>query len=385
MGFLGVKDAGNAPQVQVRLVGKPEWEGLAVQTKKLLVTAAKLTVSAVLLAYLAYRASGDEQFRALIEGPKNWPILLLALPICLAAVTATIFRWHFLIWAIDLKFTMRQTLRAGFLAYLANLLPLGLVAGDSLKAVMLIHNNPRRKTEAVAAVLIDRTLGLYALLLLAAVSSLFLPAEQLARLSESDRLLITRMCWGIQGASLASTVGLIVMLSPGVTQSRLWDRLEHAPLVGGVLHKLVGAMRAYRRRVDLLLAVIGISLCIHLLYVLAVIVMTVSIGIAPEYRPAPSSILVIVPPTMAAGAFPIGIYEVAVTVLFGAVSPAGAPKNMGLLIALAYRLIQISIASIGVAYWLAGRSEVRALVHEAEETHPEQALSGDKPSAAAIT
>jgi hypothetical protein len=334
------------------------------------------------LGYLAYRASGDEHFQSLLERPKNWPILLLALPICLAAVTATIFRWHFLIWAIDLRFSLRESLRAGFLAYLANLLPLGLVAGDSLKAVMLIHRNPRRKTEAVASVLVDRTLGLYALLLLAAVSSLFLPAEQLARLSEGDQLLVTRMCWVIQGASLVSTVGLIVLLIPGVTHSRLWDLLEHTPVVGGVLHKLVGAMRAYRRRVDLLLAGIGISLCIHLLYVLAIIVMTVSIGIAPEHRPAPSSILVIVPPTMAAGAFPIGIYEVAVTVLFGAVSPAGAPKNMGLLIALAYRLIQIAIASIGVGYWLAGRSEVRELMHEAEETPPEKVLANPNEAAA---
>jgi len=353
------------------------------RSKKLVSTLGKLGLSAVLVGYLAMKAAGDKQFAELIQGPKNWPLLVLALPICLAAVTATILRWHFLIWAIDLKFTLRQTLRAGFLGYLANLLPLGLVAGDSLKAVMLIHSNPRRKTEAVAAVLLDRTLGLYALLLLAAVASLFLPADQLTRLGEGDRLFITRLCWCVQAASLASTVGLVVMLIPGVTHSRLWDRLEHAPLIGGVLHKLVGAMRAYRRRVDLMLAAIGISLGIHLLYVLSVIVMTASIGIAPEHRPAWSSILVIVPPTMAAGAFPIGIYEVTITLLFGAVSPVGAPKNMGLLIALAYRLIQILIASIGVAYWLAGRSEVRELMHEAKELQPERALDAKEPSAAA--
>src|SRR5205823_12211888 len=101
--------------------------------------------------------------------------------ICLLAVTITILRWHLLVHALGLSFTVRETLRAGFLGYLANLLPFGLVAGDSLKAVMLIHRNPRRKTEAVAAVLVDRVLGLYALLLLAAVASLLMPAEQLIR------------------------------------------------------------------------------------------------------------------------------------------------------------------------------------------------------------
>jgi hypothetical protein len=53
------------------------------------------------------------------------------------------------------------------------------------------------------------------------------------------------------------------MLIPAVTQSRLWDLLEHTPLVGPILHKLVAAMRAYRRRVDLLLAAIGVSLVVH--------------------------------------------------------------------------------------------------------------------------
>ncbi|HZL87555.1 MAG TPA: lysylphosphatidylglycerol synthase transmembrane domain-containing protein [Pirellulaceae bacterium] len=351
----------------------------AGQLKQFLITAAKLGVSAVLIAYLAWRASGDDQFQSLLERPKDWSVLVLALPICLLAVTATILRWHFLIWALGLKFTVRETLRAGFLAYLANLLPLGLVAGDSLKAVMLIHRNPRRKTEAVAAVLVDRVLGLFALLLLAAIASLFLPAEQIARLAPRDQLFVQRLCWVVQGTSLLSTLGLVVMLIPAVTRSGLWDKLEHAPLVGRVLHKLVGAMRAYRQRVDLLLAAIGLSLVIHTLYVSAICLMSMSIGIPPDQQPAWGSIFVIVPPSMIAGALPIGVYEITITLLFQAISPPSAPQNMGLLIALAYRLIQISIATIGVGYWLAGRSEVRELMHEAEEQPPEAALNGDDP------
>src|SRR5205823_14676338 len=99
----------------------------------------------------------------------------------LIAVTITILRWNLLIGALGLSFSVRETLRAGFLGYLANLMPFGLVAGDSLKAVMLIHRNPGRKTEAVATVIVDRVLGLFALLLLAAVASLLMPAEQLIR------------------------------------------------------------------------------------------------------------------------------------------------------------------------------------------------------------
>jgi hypothetical protein len=344
--------------------------------KKIAATVVKLALSVALIGYLGYRAANDPQFGELIAGPKNWPLLALTLPLCLLAVTITILRWHLLIGALGLSFTLRETLRAGFLGYMFSLLPFGLVAGDSLKAVMLIHRNPRRKTEAVACLFIDRVLGLYALLLLAAIGSTFLPAEQLARLSTEDRAVIQRLAWCVQVISLVSSIGLAVMLIPAVTHSKLWDLLEHTPVVGRMLHKLVGAMRTYRRRLDLLVVAIGVSLIVHLLYVAAIAVMSRGIGIAPEHRPSISSIFVIVPPSMIAGALPIGFYEVAITLLFRAASPAGAPKSMGLIIALGYRIIQILIATIGVAYWLAGRREVEELMHEAEEQPPEAALEG---------
>jgi hypothetical protein len=344
-----------------------------VQTRKVIATFGKLAVSALLIGYLFSRARADKHFGELISGPKDWPLLLCALPICLFAVTITILRWNLLVRAIGLSFTVQQTLRAGFLGYLANLLPFGLVAGDSLKAVMLIHSNPRRKTEAVASVLVDRVLGLYALLLLAAVASLLLPAEQLSSLGATEIASIMRLCWCVQAAALGSSAFLVVMLIPAVTKSRLWDRLEHAPVVGAILHKLVIAMRTYRSRLDLLAVAVGVSFIVHLSYIGAIMLMTVSIGIPPEHRPPLASIFVIVPPSMIAGALPIGFYEVAITLLFRAFSPPEAPQTMGLLIALGYRLIQISIATIGLGYWLAGRREVEELMHEAEDLPPESA------------
>jgi hypothetical protein len=173
------------------------------------------------------------------------------------------------------------------------------------------------------------------------------------------------------------------MLVPAVTHSKLWDLLEQTPVMGPVLHKLVGAMRAYRRRVDLLVAAIGVSFVVHLSYSTAILLMTGSIGMEPAQRPSPASIFVIVPPSMIAGALPIGSLEVALTLLFRAASPPGAPPNMGLLIALAYRLIQISIATIGVGYGIAGRQKVRELIHEAEELPPTAVLN-DEPASASM-
>ena len=340
--------------------------------KRVLSTIAKIAVSLVLLGYLAVQAAYDEDFKALAAGPKNWPVLLLGLPICLTAVTLTILRWEMLIRTLGLRFSLRDALRAGFLGYLVNLLPFGLVGGDSLKAVMLINREPQRKTEAIATVLVDRVIGLYALLLLAAGASLFLPAEQVARLAEADRLLIERLSRVIQSCSLVSSVGLVMLLIPGVTRSRLWDLLEHTPLMGGILHKLVGAMRNYRQRLDRLLLAVVMSLGVHLCYVVLIITLTIGIGVRPSERPAIGSQFVIVPPAMIAGALPIGSLEIVLNVLYRAITPPGAPQNIGFLLALAYRVVQISIAMIGVGYWLTSRGEVKELIHEAEVTPSEQ-------------
>ena len=81
---------------------------------------------------------------------------------------------------------------------------------------------------------------------------------------------------------------------------------------------------------------------------------------------------------MIAGALPIGAYELTLNLLFRSISPAGAPENAGLLIALAYRIIQICIASIGVGYWLTSRSEVSEVMHEAQDAPTEALEAGQQ-------
>ena len=187
----------------------------------------------------------------------------------------------------------------------------------------------------------------------------------------------------IQFAAATAGVGMIVMLIPAVTNSRWWDLLEHTPLLGRILHKLVGAMRAYRQRVDLILAAVVVSILVHTSYIGAFALMTRSIGIPADAQPAVSSMFVIVPPSMVAGALPIGTLEVVFTLLFRAASPPTAAPATGLLIALIYRLLQISIASIGALQWIAGRGEVQALMHEAEDLPPPE-IGGHNGEPAAL-
>lgn len=338
--------------------------------KHFLSIAVKVAISAALLGYLGYRAWNDKSFLPLVTGPKDWLVLAGAVPIGLAAVTLTILRWHMLVRALGMQFPLSEALRAGFLGYLFNLLPLGLVGGDSVKAVMLIQHQPRRKTEAVATVLVDRVIGLYALLVLSAIATLFLPLDQLTALAAAERAMVERLCRVVQILSLVGSVGLVVMLIPGVVHSPLWDILEHTPFIGPVLHKLVEAMRTFRRNTGTLALAVVMSLAVHTLYVSLIVVLAIGLKVAPEHRPSLGMHFVIVPLSMMSGALPIGAFEITLNLLYRSVAPLGAPPNLGFLLALGYRVVQILIATIGLGYWLAGRGEVREVMLEAEEQPP---------------
>ncbi len=331
--------------------------------KKFVPIIAKIGISVALLGFLGWRASQDKKLPELIDGPKDWGMLGLALLAVLVAVLITILRWHLLLRTLGLQFTLRESIRAGFMGYLFNLSPVGLAGADAVKAGFLIHRNPSRKTEAIASVIIDRVIGLYALLVVAGGAAFLQDFDSLPFRSNLDRDRTILLCRVAQYLGVGSTIAFGLMLIPGATTLQLWDRLEQVPGVGPVLKKLVAAMRTYRQSSGRLLIAVVMSFAVHSLYVSMVFL--AGRGLCSP-QPALARHFVFVPISMVAGALPIGAFEATLDVLYYVFSPKGVPNSQGLLIALTYRVLQISVATIGVFYYLAGRQEVREVLEEAE-------------------
>ncbi len=351
------------------------------QLKKFVATFAKIGVSVALLGYLGWQAANATRLAPtpddpnhkiyilpeLLAGPKDWGMLALALLAVLAAVMITILRWHMLLRTLGLQFTAQESLRAGFVGYLFNLLPLGLAGADAVKAGFLIHRNPSRKTEAIATVVIDRIIGLYALLVMAGVAALQLDVSQLSfrpETAERDRAATMLFCSVAQYVALGSTIAFGIMLIPGVTELKLWDKLEHLPGVGLVFKKLVAAMRTYRQSTPRVLLAIAMSFCVHTLYVS--MVFFAGRGLCSP-QPALATHFAFVPISMVAGALPIGAFEATLNGLYYVFSPENTPAIQGFLIALTYRVLQISVATIGVFYYFTGRQEVKQVMAEQAE------------------
>lgn len=326
-----------------------------------LVKLLKLAVSLAIIAYLVYSAQRDELFWSLAHQPKHWGLLAAALAVGSAAVFITFLRWYLLVRAVELPFTIRDALRLGALGYLFNFISLGSVGGDLFKAIFIAREQPGRRAEAVATVVIDRLVGLYALFLLA--SAFIVGFGQL----RSPVREIQVICQATLLATALGSAAAFMLLVPGFTGGRVSDYLCRRKRIGPYVRKLLGAIRWYRSKPGVLAATIAISLFTHAALVLCIYL--VARGL-PGASPDLADHFLIVPLAMVASALPLplnglGAFEAVIDFLY-LHCPTAITTHKGLLVALGYRVITIVVAFFSMAFYVGHRREVEEAVHQAE-------------------
>ena len=339
--------------------------------KKIAAVFLKYGLSVGLIAYLVWDLSSRDAFGKLQEHlttsdpehPKNWTIFALGWLAAFTGISINIFRWRMLARTLGLQLSLREGLRVGYVSnFVAQLgFGLGIVGGDAVRVVFLAKTNPTRKTEGAATVVVDRALGLLSLLVLAAISSFFLPLGE-----GKDFNTLREIFWSVRIAGLVAVIGCGVVLIPGFTHSSLWDQLSHVPKIGGILEKLVNAVRIYRTRLDALLLALGLSLLSQTCAVTSLYFVAKGLGL-----PHPSFGLhfVVGPIAMISGALPIGAFEVTLCLLYRATQPGLNGEEI--LVAIAYRVIVILIALVGLVVYLATRAESAALLEDIQKSEGE--------------
>ena len=199
--------------------------------KKALLIVFKIGLPIAILVYLFWDASKNNAFETLRLQSKNWPLLGLALASCATAVVITLVRWYYLVRALDIPFTLKEAMRFGFLGYLFNLAPMGIVGGDLLKAYMLARHHPSEKTAAVATVFVDRIIGLYTLFVVASVAIL------LTGFASMGNEWIRWICQFTHWITIVGTVAMVALLMPDLSNGGSTRLLAKTPLIGGVPRK----------------------------------------------------------------------------------------------------------------------------------------------------
>jgi uncharacterized membrane protein YbhN (UPF0104 family) len=114
------------------------------------------------------------------------------------------------------------------------------------------------------------------------------------------------------------------------------------------------------------------SVAVHLLFAMAIYLTAHGLGVTElpldtAFAIGPTSSIASTVP------LPAGPLEGALVFFF--TESLGIPKGRGLVVALVFRLINISIAVVGFAYYLGSRREVAEVIHEAEQDEPTDCVS----------
>ncbi|HEY7155148.1 MAG TPA: lysylphosphatidylglycerol synthase transmembrane domain-containing protein [Gemmataceae bacterium] len=203
-----------------------------------------------------------------LEGqPINTGYLLAAALIYAVAALLTFFRWYLLVRAVELPFRVFDALRLGLIGLFFNAFLPGSVGGDIIKAAFLAREQDRR-TVAVATVIMDRVIALWALIWFVALvgGGFWLTGQLEGPAAPRSKMVVTGAAVIV---AVSVTVWLLLGLLPSWRAERFALRLERLPRVGGSAAEFWRAVWMYRCKQAAVAAVLGLSWVGHVGFVLA--------------------------------------------------------------------------------------------------------------------
>lgn len=306
--------------------------------------------------------------KAALERPVRGGALLLAAACCTCWLPLIFYRWYVLVRAQDLPFTLLNAWRLGLVGFYFNTFLPGSIGGDIIKAAFLARGQSRR-TVAVATVIIDRAIGLWALFWLVALLGTLFWVLGNEPLHASAKL---QIIWISALATVGVTMVLWLLLGlvPDRKAERFARKLHAIPKVGVSAAEFWRAIHMYRRKGAAVAAAIGLSLMAQSGMVLT---FYLAAQVFSEQVPTLAEHFLIVPIGLVVQAlFPapggVGGGEFGFGKLYQLV---GRPEASGVLGSLAQRVIFWGLGLVGYLVYLRMRPALAPAVAQAEEESPE--------------
>lgn len=226
--------------------------------RRLLTFIVKLGLAALLVGWLLRSDRLDVTLlREIALGTKTIALVLAGVASVFAGLVLLALRLRALVRVQDLELSRGRAFGLTMIgAFFGSVLP-GLVSGDAVKALYLCGDVAQARTRMVAAVLIDRILGLF---------SLFLLGSLALAIAIAAHLLPT-------GAQVLYVAPLVVLAMAGGLALIDWRALD--PLITrlpGPLNRMIAAIRQYLGRPRLLGGAILLSLANHALVIVTYLI-----------------------------------------------------------------------------------------------------------------
>jgi uncharacterized protein (TIRG00374 family) len=193
--------------------------------------------------------------------PFNVGPLVWAAVIWVVALFITFVRWWILVRAQGMSFSLYNAFRLGLVSYFFNTFLPGSVGGDILKAVAVAREQTRR-TVAVATVVIDRILGLWALAwLVALLGGIFWATDNPYLVNNESLKTIVRATTAI--VVLSAVAWSLLGLQTEQKAEAIAQWLGRVPKAGGSLGEAWRACSLYRRQPGVVAIALGMTLVAH--------------------------------------------------------------------------------------------------------------------------
>jgi uncharacterized protein (TIRG00374 family) len=247
--------------------------------RSILITLCKYGLAFGLLAFVIWQnwgnsaprpeaPNGDPGLRQILQtGTVHWEPVVIVVSIVTVSLLLSFYRWYLLVRAQDLPFTKTNAVRLGLLGYFWSTLFPGSVGGDAVKAYYLCREQSRR-TVAVATVLMDRAIGMWALFWFVAIlGGCFWLAGDPGLTSNQNLQIIVLSSIGLVIFTSLLWIGLALL--PEQRCETFAGRLSRLPKVGGVASEMWRAVLMYRTKQGCIVTTMLLALIGHVGWVLA--------------------------------------------------------------------------------------------------------------------
>ncbi len=296
-----------------------------------------------ILVYLGI--SGAIDWSALLGLMSAWPVTLAALLLLLMDVSLMAWRLSMLFKPHGLYLSLNAALRLTLIGiFFSPFLP-GSTGGDLVKVFYATQGTHGQRTEVATIVLLDRVVGMFALLIFPVLIAPLFP-----QLVSSTPILRDLLRSAVLLA-VAMLVGLMLCFSSRVRKSKLVLWIFQKLPWGTYGQRIFDTLHAYRHSIGALAGAVGIAIVTHILatgVTLLAVRATNPKGIAWQMS-------VLIPLGHLANALPLtpgglGVGEAAFDALFAVAGLKGGAEAL-----LGWRLLTILISLLGLIFYLQGR------------------------------
>jgi uncharacterized protein (TIRG00374 family) len=288
--------------------------------------------------------SGAINWSVLLEMIAVWPIALASLSLLFCSAGLTSWRLCILLKPCGFYLSPGASLQLTLIGTFFNAYLPGATGGDAVRIYYAVGDNRGRRTEVATIMLLDRAIGMLALLVWPLLVVLVLPHE-LATIKILHGLL-----WIAAGLAAVLVVSMLICSAGCVQESRLASWAFQTLPLGSYVQRTLGTLRTYRHSPEVLLAAVGISLVVQSLVVGAALLFAWIANAAGSIW----LMSMLIALGFMANALPLtpgglGVGEVAFTQLFVLAGLTGGAETL-----LGWRILTMPIGLLGLVFYLRG-------------------------------